>query len=618
MTPGTALALLLASAVAVAWIRLLLRQRRMPGPRVRLVLLMALQPLCAGLLYLTLLPPTLSTEPGTMTVLTAGATRDLVSAQASGEILVAMPESPPLPDAGRMPDLATALRRHPGTVRLQVVGHGLDPRDLDAARGHALDFKPPPLPPGLVRLDGPARAAAGASLQVAGRVNALEGGRVRLLDPAGRTVDGAELHRDGAFGLRGYARAPGLVTFSLQVLDADGREVESAAVPVNVADDPPPRVLLLSGAPNAEFRHLRRWAEDAGLDLHVEVAVGKGVGLGDGPAPADAEGFGEYDLVILDDRVLGTLGASRRAALAQALDGGTGVLVRTGGALSASVRGHMADLGLAVDGDAGTEAVAFPQVDDAELLRARLGPGSPGAPFDPALAGLVPPELSRRALRPRAGDAVALPAAGADMASGWWRAQGRGRIGLWTLTDSYRLALAGRADLHAGLWSAAVAALARPVAGVSPRFEAGARAGRRMAICGLEEARAEVVAPNGDTAAALVDPGTGTDRCAAYWPQAGGWHVLRMGEDAWPFHVREADGAPGLAAAALQEATLRLAGGSADLPAVEAGRTGPRRGASWPWFLAWLAVAGALWWLERRRLPTAQADPAVSRRRVVH
>ena len=605
MTPATGLALVLAAAVVLAWIRLLLRQRRVPGPRWRLALLGLLQPACAGLLYLTLLPPTLPTQPGTMTVLTAGATRDLVASRATGEMLVALPEAPRLAGAEPMPDLATALRRHPGVARLQIVGQGLDPRDRDAARGRALDFEPAPLLRGLVRLDGPERAAPGAAFSVTGGVNGLDGGEVRLLDPAGRLVDGADVGEEGGFHLRGYARAPGLATFALQVFDADGEEVESADVPLHVAADPAPRVLLLSGAPNPEFRHLRRWAEDAGLDLHVEVAVGRGVGLGDGPAPASAEGFGGFDLVILDDRALGSLGAARRAALAQALGAGTGVLVRATMELPASVRRHMAELGLAVTENSGTETVALPQVDDPALLRARLGPGSEDAPFDPALAQEAPPELLRRVMRPQAGDAVPLPAGGADAVFAWWRTQGRGRIGLWTLTDSYRLDLAGRDDLHAGLWSAAVAALARPAADASPRFEADARPGRRLAICGLTEAEGQVVAPDGTEATVLVDPAAGPGACAGYWPRAGGWHLLRMGDDTWPFHVRAADAVQGIAAAGLRERTLRLVGtGSTASSAATGGDAGsapPRRGPSWPWFLAWLAMTGFTWWLERRR-----------------
>src|SRR5690606_34619113 len=118
----------------------------------------------------------------------------------------------------------------------------------------------------------------------------------------------------------------------------------------------------------------------------------------------------------------------------------------------------------------------------------------------------------RRALRPQAGDAVPLPSAGAGTAFAWWRARGRGRIGLWTLTDSYRLALAGRGDLHGGLWSAAAGALARPAEDAPPRFEAGARAGRRMAVCGLAEAEGRVVAPDGTEAAVLVDPAAANGR----------------------------------------------------------------------------------------------------------
>ena len=629
MTPAAGLALVLAAAVLLAWIRLLLRQRHAPGPRWRLVLLGLLQPACAGLLYLTLLPPTLPTQAGTMTVLTAGATRDLVASRATGETLVSLPEAPRLAGAEPVPDLATALRLHPGVARLQVLGHGLDPRDRDAAGGPALDFEPAPLPRGLVRLDGPERTAPGTAFSVTGRFNGLDGGEVRLLDPAGGLVDAADVGEEGGFHLRGYARAPGLATFALQVFDVDGEAVESAEVPLHVAADPAPRVLLLSGAPNPEFRHLRRWADDAGLDLHVEVAVGGGVGLGDGPAPASAEGFGEFDLVILDERALGSLGAGRRAALAQALGAGTGVLVRATTELPASVRRHMADLGLAVTGNAGTQTVALPQVDDPALLRARLGPGSEDVPFDPALAQEAPPELLRRTLQPQGGDAVPLPAGGAEAAFAWWRAQGRGRIGLWTLSDSYRLALAGRDDLHAGLWSAAVTVLARPAADASPRFDADAHAGRRLAICGLTEVEGRVIAPDGTEASVLVDPAVGggglqsgdadggsgpaagsgpgqalrRDACAGYWPTAGGWHLLRVGDEAWPFHVRAADDVPGIVAAGLREETLRLAGPGLSGPGetTTATASSPRRGPSWPWFLAWLAAAGIMWWLERRR-----------------
>lgn len=599
MTPAQALALVLVAAVALAWTRLLLRQRRAPVAGGRLSALLLLQPLCAGLLYLALLPPSLPTEAGTLTVLAAGADREMAAGRIAGGTVLALPEAPPLAGVERVPDLATALRRNPGTRRVQVIGHGLDPRDLHAARGVALTFDPPPPPPGLSHLEHPTRVAPGAAFPVSGRAAPPGGGRALLLDPAGQLVDAAELDEAGGFRLRGHVRAAGPASFQLRLEDGDGREIESVRVPLEVAEDPPPRVLLLSGAPNPEFRHLRRWGEDAGLDLHVEVAVGRGVGLGDGPAPASAEGFAGFDLVILDERTLANLGAARRAALAQALGAGTGVLVRATAALPATVRAWLAELGIALTGE-GSEDVAFPAPRDAGALRARMGPGSEGAPFDPVLAQEAPPELSRRALRPGPGDALALPAGGADAPFAWWRAHGRGRIGVWTLTDSYRLALAGRGDLHAELWSAAAAVLARPLETAPPRIDPDVRAGMRMAICGLDASQVEVIGPDGSSATALVDPAAG-DGCAGYWPEAGGWHLLQAGEAAWPFHVRGPDEAPGLAAAALRDATMRLVGGAAPADAGGQQAGPPRRGPSWSWFTGWLVAAGLLWWLERRR-----------------
>src|SRR5690606_40297286 len=108
--------------------------------------------------------------------------------------------------------------------------------------------------------------------------------------------------------------------------------------------------------------------EDAGLDLHVEVAVGRGVGLGDGPAPSTAEGFGQYDLVILDGRALAMLGQARRNALAQALGEGTGVLLRLDGEASPSARAQFAELGMPISADGGTAEGGFPAVDDADGL----------------------------------------------------------------------------------------------------------------------------------------------------------------------------------------------------------------------------------------------------------
>lgn len=598
MSTEAILVLILGLAVLLAWLRLAVGHRRAPGPRWRMAALVLLQPLCAGLLYLTLVPPEVTVQGGTMTVFTAGA--EAAPARPVGATIIALPGAAAPEGTRHVPDLATALRQHPGTTRLQVIGHGLPPRDREAAEGLAIDFEPPPPAAGLAALHLPDRVAPGGAFGVHGRVEGLHGGEVRLLDPAGQVVDAAVIEGAGGFNLRGYARLPGPVLFRLEVIDADGDPVEAVPLPLAIVDPPPMRVMLVAGAPSAEFRHLRRWAEDAGLELDVEVFVGRGVGLGDGPAPAGPEAWGEFDLVILDTRALGALGPARRQALAQAVESGTGVLVRLEGEVPASARALLADLGLALGDDGGTSEVEFPDGEDAGVLRARLGPGTADAPFDAALAGEPPPPLLRQDVQPASSDAVAVAWADRPGPLAWWTPRGRGRIGVWTLLDSHRLVLAGRGDLHGELWAEAAATLARPAGRTAPHIGPKARAGTRMTICGLDADEATVVAPDGSRTSVLVDPAAGPGRCAAYWPGPGGWHLLQSGDGAWPFHVWAADVAPGVAAADLRNATLALAGEGASRGDV--GTALPaRRGPSWPWFLAWLAASALLWWLERRR-----------------
>ncbi len=74
--------------------------------------------------------------------------------------------------------------------------------------------------------------------------------------------------------------------------------------------------------------------------------------------------------------------------------------------------------------------------------------------------------------------------------------------------------------------------------------------------------------------------------------------MLRRGKDAWPFYVR-ATLPPGLAAAERRDATLALVREGADTPPAYA--SSPRPGASWPWLLGFLALAGLVWWFERAR-----------------
>ncbi|MEP6906617.1 MAG: carboxypeptidase regulatory-like domain-containing protein [Pseudoxanthomonas sp.] len=611
---------LLILVVVLACTRLLWWQRKAPTQSLargwRLALLLVMQPICAVLLYFTLLPPTAPTEAGTLVVATAQSTaKQLV--QQPGDSLIALPEAPAMTGVDRAPDLATALRRHPGTQRLRIVGAGLEARDRDALKGVSLAFEPPELPRGLIRLDPPARVAPGAAFSVGGQAHQLEGGWVELIDPAGQRTDVAALGKVGDFTLQGSARVPGLALFKLRLRDTRRKLLEELDVPVWTAADPAPRLLLLAGAPSPEVKYLRRWATDAGLSLQSQISVGNGVELGDAPMALSAASLQRFDLVILDDRSWSALGGNERAAVLTAVRGGLGVLLRVTGPLSESTRRQWQALGLSVSSGNDSAPLQLPveEADD-EALRAQRGAGTRDGLAVVEGEQTEDAQLTRRVVSINATDATPLLRDDKGTVLATWRTEGRGRIAVWTVTDSFRLALSGQADRYGDLWSQAFATLARPQAGSTPRIDTQPREQRRMVLCNLGD-KPRVVAPSGAIITLLPDPATGTSPCAAYWPQQPGWHQLlqteatvggdgdrEAKETSWPFFVYTTDAAPGLHAAELRDATLRLQSTSSRAAAAEAqSKDHPgRRGPSWPWFLAWLASAAALWWLERARI----------------
>lgn len=595
---------LLAIAVVVASARMAwFAQRRVPRARAwRIVVLLSLQMASALLLYRTLFPPPVAIGDGTLVVATAQAPDGLATTLAANETLIALPEAGAVSGAERVPDLATALRRHPQTARLRIVGRGLTARDRDSVQGLPFNFAAAPLPRGLVELPSWVEAHAGAEFVVTGRVNAVNEGSVELLDPAGQRVDRQPLASDGRFRLTGAARGPGLASFHVRVRDARGERVEDANLPVAIAEPTPLRVLVLAGAPDAELKYLRRWALDSGVRLTSQIQVGGGVQLGDAPVAFDAATLANYDAVIVDERTWDALGSARRRALTDAVRKGLGLLVRITGPVPASVRTGLETLGLRIASAPLPPTFRLATRADDEFAAVRLGPGSPDAPTASTVAAARLPELSRQSLRIEGAQVHAWLRDDAGRALAAWHSAGEGRVAAWLPRDTYQLVLVGREDLHAGLWSDAIAQIARPVAAAKLAVPDDGRRGTRMTLCGLDPQA--TVAPAGGAGRSLpIDPATGAAHCAGFWPATTGWHTLRSGKATATFFVRDSDELPGVAAHADREATRRLALQPPHTSEPRATAPGTR----WPWFLGWLLVSVVLWWLERSRWGRAQA-----------
>lgn len=592
------LAVVIGAGVAIAVVRLVLRWVRSPvtarSALWRIVVLVAAQPLSGGLLYLAL---TTTSEPtgGTLIVATHGSSR---LALASGDRAVALPEAPPWLGVDRVPDLATALRRF-RPDRLRILGDGLTARDRDGVVGLAIDFTPPPPSQGIVRLDPPRAVAGGGRFSVGGRVGGAGAFAVDLIDPAGRRVDTATPDEAGDFMVTGTERIAGPVVFTLRVRAA-ANVIEEAPIPVWVDPATPLRVLLLAGAPGPEVKYFRRWATDAGLAVHSEVATGAGLVLGDAPLPVIAATLARFDVAVVDARRWAELSAAERGSFATAVRDGLGILIRIDEPLSESVRAALRPLGFVVTGGGDSVAVSLASAADAATQAARRGPGTRDAPTVPD-TGAERAALTawRLAITPTP-PPLSTDTHGATV--GAWRAVGQGRAGLWPVVDSYRLVLVGHGDTYGELWSGALTTLARSQRHAAPAIDYPARVGARTTVCGVAP-DTRVVAPDGRSTTLLIDPAAGRD-CAAFWPTASGWHVVRSagaaGDGPWRFVVAARGAVPNAAAIADRTATIDLARASSALLDLTDASRWPIT-ASWSWFAAWLVVTPILWWFERSR-----------------
>ena len=594
----TIAALLIGSGALAAAVRLALVRRRWLTWA-----LAALSLVSGALLFLTLLPPLLPLGGETLLVATAETPAD--TKPAPGERLVALPEAPAIAGAERVPDLATALRRHAQVQRIRIIGRGLPQRDRDGDAGLPVSFTPLAPPRGLIRLDPPADTPTGSVFTLGGEAAGLDGGTAELLDPAGQRVDARDIGAEGAFTLGGTARSEGLAIFTLRLRGSDKAIVSDTPVPLLTLAPPKPLRVALVGAPSPDAKYLRRWAEDAGIDLASRLDAGGGVDLGEGEVRLDAASLREIDVVIIDDVALG---GTARGALAQAVAGGLGVVVRMTGPATSGTRSAWRTLGLSVEGGADSVPLTLPPLAaDAEALAFRRGPGSEDVPDSLNTLDDPVPELARWDLRTGADFVPVVRDADGGLIAGWQR-RGQGRVALWAMADSFALVLAGQPDRYEQWWSATLGAVARPEGRFRPDVPPLVEPGERIAVCAIApDARA--VAPGGKALALALDPLAGARGCAAYRPAEAGVHSItqRAGEAEarFEFPVLPAGSLASIRAHETGEGTARWAARQ-NAPAA-ARPAGERRGPGWPWLLGWLAASALLWWGERRLRAQARA-----------
>lgn len=525
----------------------------------------------AALLYVCLFPPALPLKGGALVVLTPGYTDAQRGQIPHGLPVVALPGLAAMADVTPVPDLATALRREPTVSKLVVLGGGLPARDREAARALALEFHGAELLPGIAALNAPPQGVSGSLWRLTGQANVPAGGRLELRDPGDVLVASAEPDAHGRFTLAATLKGAGKALYRLRAVGAKQALIEELPVAVVVRAGTAMSLMIRAGAPDPELKYLRRWARDAGLTLNSRLDLSEALSMHEGSAAGegtlDAATLAGVDLLVTDERAWERMSEAEKAALRAAVDGGMGLLLRVTGPIPESVASDWAGLGFVIQPDESRRTV--------EVNR-RLGLGEAFA-------------LNRASLAVSGG----LPLIEGDDGSvlARWRDWGQGRIGLWWLKDSFRLSLAGESGAYGTLWAQALAQLGRPRAMSAPVLPARVRVGERASFCAIGPDARVVV--DGQAPVSLI-PRQG---CAAYWPGQAGWHALEYAGQRWPFYVLAEGTGSVLALAEAKAATERVAGEGI---VAEAAGGGSQPGSRWPYFLAFLAVAAALWVSERR------------------
>ena len=404
----------------------------------------------------------------------------------------------------RVSDLAALARSYPGLKNLIVSGYGLPLEDWRINGQWNIDFRPAELPPGFVDMQWRSEMVLGEQLHVSGRIigSDSKNWQVRLLDPAGDTVEAVSPDDDFRFSLTAQPKSPGAVTYQLLGIDAAGEILLREPLPVWIRRPLPPRVLMLLTKPSFESRFLKNWLSTSTAGLALETRLSKEVrrveSMGDDPPSIEISevNLRSVDLLVVDAGWLSDSGQSQRGAISRSVSAGLGLLVL-------------------MDATPRDEIRRSPMLADFDLQES-YAPVAPLGLFAGSLQA-EPPSLQMKA-----GAAEILFSSDQDTPLFAVRPQSEGQIGLSLLTDSFSWGANGHASDYGRLWQTAVARVARP---------------RSLGI-GIE--RSTPLLTRGDSVTVCENTGS-KHGCRREWLDEIGWNAFNAAQNSVSVYAHSAD-----------------------------------------------------------------------------
>jgi hypothetical protein len=482
----------------------------------------------------------------------------------------------------RITDAGVLARRYPGR-EVQVAGHGLEPWDIDRLQAQITPVATPSLPPGISHISWQRSLGVGEVLVVAGRLtDSFE--QVATLQLTG-TGGSAEVLLDpavgqGVFEIQLTPPGAGRFLFDLTLTSSNGQESRVGTIDTDVQAVQPPTLLWLERAPSFETRHVKEWLADLGGSIAVRSAVSRQRFRYEyhnlsrsNLTRLTIERLREFDIVVADHGSWSALAPAERGRLEELVEeGALGLILRLNPtsatlpfeATARRVEGLEHLMFRPAFADAGIDPIALPPF---ELV-------SPGESL------ISDPSGRTLAVRQR---------------------YGLGSVGLTTVADSYRWALAGRQSVHRDYWRTLIESVAPPSGGTHWRLAPGpVILDEPFAIELIAETPPEVTLHEPDGARSRLPmrqhPTQPQRFSAVLQPRLTGWHRLSAAGAETAFHTGTSNSWEVARLARRQRATRTAASSHYADSAITSAKP---RGRLMAFFIALAALAFA--WVDERR-----------------
>lgn len=368
-------------------------------------------------------------------------TFDSLTAKYSAGRLYQMPGAAPATKASVIENYRS-LDELKGNIHL--LGDGFPAYMLEYLDTTALHYYPSDLPEGFTNLNLQKKYKQH-------QVNTLEG----TFNPAGKsftlkltgsaqtedsvTVSGKQHH---TFALKFSPKTSGNFIYTLTAVDSTGKIAYSERVPVQIPEQKPLSILVLSDFPTAETRFLKNYLEAENHQLTLRYGISKNTYRTEfintpkkGAVALSAAALAAYDLVILDLPTLTSLPDARLHELKQAVQNGLGIL---------TLFNTPAPIAKKATDFLEVKLSSF-KTDTASITLSSGIFKNAAAPVRLETTGRLFPVLSERDGRVISG----------------YRQSGLGKLGFQLLTHTYRLQLAGEKERYAELWAGLIEETAR-------------------------------------------------------------------------------------------------------------------------------------------------------------